>query len=64
MCELAKRITVPVVYGFYERWKLWRRYGSRAELCVLQKTWMSRIEGKDVLIVEDIIDSGRYIVLI
>ena len=37
MCELAKRITVPVSMDF---------------MCVT-------IEGKDVLIVEDIIDSGR-----
>lgn len=25
MCELAKRITVPGIYGLYVCWKLWRR---------------------------------------
>ena len=58
MCELAKRITVPVSMDFMAV----SSYGSVTESSghlKMIKDLDESIEGKDVLIVEDIIDSGR-----
>lgn len=58
MCELAKRITVPVSMDFMAV----SSYGSGTESSgslKMIKDLDESIEGKDVLIVEDIIDSGR-----
>lgn len=58
MCELAKRITVPVSMDFMAV----SSYGSGRESSghlKMIKDLDESIEGKDVLIVEDIIDSGR-----
>ena len=58
MCELAKRITVPVTYDFMSV----SSYGSGTSssgVVKIVKDLDQPIEGKDVLIVEDIIDSGR-----
>ena len=58
MCELAKRITVPVSLDFMSV----SSYGSSTKssgVVKIVKDLDESIEGKDVLIVEDIIDSGR-----
>lgn len=58
MCELAKRITVPVSMDFMAV----SSYGSGTESSgsiKMIKDLDESIEGKDVVIVEDIIDSGR-----
>ena len=58
MCELAKRITVPVEYDFMSV----SSYGggtTSSGIVKIVKDLDEAIEGKDVLIVEDIIDSGR-----
>lgn len=58
MCELAKRITVPVSLDFMSV----SSYGDRMSssgVVRIAKDLDESIEGKDVLIVEDIIDSGR-----
>lgn len=58
MCELAKRITVPVSMDFMAV----SSYGSGTESSgslKMIKDLDESIEGKEVLIVEDIIDSGR-----
>lgn len=58
MCELAKRITVPVSLDFMSV----SSYGSGTSssgVVRIAKDLDESIEGKDVLIVEDIIDSGR-----
>ena len=56
MCELAKRITVPVSLDFMSV----SSYGTASSGVVrIAKDLDESIEGKDVLIVEDIIDSGR-----
>lgn len=58
MCELAKRITVPVSMDFMSVGS----YGdgtSSSGVVRIVKDLDERLEGKDVLIVEDIIDSGR-----
>lgn len=57
-CELAKRVTVPVSLDFMSV----SSYGSGTEssgVVRIVKDLDESIEGKDVLIVEDIIDSGR-----
>ena len=57
-CELAKRITVPVTLDFMSV----SSYGSGTSssgVVRIVKDLDESIEGKDVLIVEDIIDSGR-----
>ena len=57
-CELAKRITVPVTLDFMSV----SSYGggtSSSGIVRIVKDLDESIEGKDVLIVEDIIDSGR-----
>ena len=58
MCELAKRITVDVSMDFMAV----SSYGSGTESSgnvKIVKDLDEPIEGKDVIIVEDIIDSGR-----
>lgn len=58
MCELAKRITVPVTMDFMSV----SSYGSGTKssgIVKIVKDLDQTIEGKDVLVVEDIIDSGR-----
>ena len=58
MCELAKRITVPVSMDFM----CVSSYGdgtTSSGVVRIAKDLDEAIEGKDVLIVEDIIDSGR-----
>ena len=58
MCELAKRISVPVSMDFMSV----SSYGDDTKSSGVVKIVQDldeAIEGKDVLIVEDIIDSGR-----
>ena len=58
MCELAKRITVPVTMDFMSV----SSYGdgtASSGVVKIAKDLDETLEGKDVLIVEDIIDSGR-----
>ncbi len=58
MCELAKRITVPVTFDFMSV----SSYGSGTSstgVVKLVKDLDEPLEGKHVIIVEDIIDSGR-----
>ena len=57
-CELAKRLTVPVTMDFMSI----SSYGGGTEssgIVKLVKDLDESLEGKNVLIVEDIIDSGR-----
>jgi len=58
MCELAKRITVPVSMDFMSV----SSYGDGTKssgIVKIVKDLDESIEGKHVLVVEDIIDSGR-----
>lgn len=58
MCELAKRIQVPVTMDFMAV----SSYGAGTKssgVVKIVKDLDQSIEGKDVLVVEDIIDSGR-----
>lgn len=58
MCELAKRISVPVSMDFMSVGS----YGdgtASSGVVRLVKDLDESLEGKDVLVVEDIIDSGR-----
>lgn len=58
MCELAKYITVPVTMDFMSV----SSYGdetSSSGVVKIVKDLDEPLEGKDVLVVEDIIDSGR-----
>lgn len=58
MCELAKRITVPVSLDFMSV----SSYGTQTKssgVVKIVKDLDDSIQGKDVLVVEDIIDSGR-----
>ena len=58
MCELAKRITVPVSLDFMSV----SSYGSDTKssgVIKIVKDLDEHVEGKDILVVEDIIDSGR-----
>ena len=57
-CELAKRITVPVTLDFMSV----SSYGDDTKssgVVKIVKDLDQPLEGKDVLVVEDIIDSGR-----
>lgn len=58
MCELAKRITVPVSMDFMAVSSYGGGTASSGSVKII-KDLDEAIEGKDVLIVEDIIDSGR-----
>lgn len=58
MCELAKRITVPVSLDFMSV----SSYGSDTKssgVIKIVKDLDDSIKDKDVLVVEDIVDSGR-----
>ena len=58
MCELAKRMTIPVTMDFMSV----SSYGNETKssgVVKLVKDLDDSIEGKDVLLVEDIMDSGR-----
>ena len=58
MCELAKRITVPVSLDFMSV----SSYGSETKssgVVKIVKDLDERIKAKNVLVVEDIVDSGR-----
>ncbi len=58
MCELAKRITIPVTLDFMSV----SSYGNDTKssgVVKIVKDLDEPLDGKDVLIVEDIIDSGR-----
>lgn len=58
MCELAKRITVPVSMDFMSL----SSYGSDTKssgIVRIVKDLDESVMGKDVLVVEDIVDSGR-----
>ena len=57
-CELAKRITVPVTIDFMSV----SSYGnekSSSGIVKIVKDLDESIEGRDVMVIEDIIDSGR-----
>ena len=58
LCELAKRITVPVSLDFMSV----SSYGSETKssgVVKIIKYLDEPIKGKDVLVIEDIVDSGR-----
>lgn len=58
MCELAKRITIPVSMDFMSV----SSYGdgtASSGIVKIAKDLDESLEGKDVIVVEDIIDSGR-----
>ncbi len=58
ICELAKRITVPVTLDFMQV----SSYGAETKssgVVRLSKDLDEPLQGKNVIIVEDIIDSGR-----
>ena len=58
MCELAKRITVPVSIDFMSV----SSYGGDTKSCgvvKIVKDLDETIKGKDVIVIEDIVDSGR-----
>ena len=58
MCELAKRVTVPISLDFMSI----SSYGDDTKssgVVKIIKDLDQPLEGKDVLVVEDIIDSGR-----
>ncbi|MCI9440466.1 MAG: hypoxanthine phosphoribosyltransferase [Ruminococcus sp.] len=58
MCELAKRITVPVSIDFMSVSSYGNATSSSGDIKI-KKDLDDPIEGKEVLVVEDIIDSGR-----
>ena len=58
MCELAKRITVPVSLDFMSV----SSYGGGTEssgIIKIVKDLDEALEGKNVIVIEDVIDSGR-----
>ena len=58
LCELAKRITVPVSFDFMSV----SSYGGETKssgIVKIVKDLDESIRGKDVIVVEDIVDSGR-----
>lgn len=58
MCELAKRITVPVSMDFMALSSYGDGTRSSGEITI-KKELDEAVTGKDVLVVEDIVDSGR-----
>lgn len=62
-CDLARCITVPVTIDFMSV----KSYGNEMHSCgtiKIEKDIEESIEGKDVLIVEDIIDTGQTLCLL
>ena len=57
-CELAKRVTIPVYLDFMSVASYGNGTESSGEV-IIKKDLDDSIEGQNVLIVEDIIDSGR-----
>ncbi|NLL71906.1 MAG: hypoxanthine phosphoribosyltransferase [Clostridiales bacterium] len=57
-CELAKRITIPVTMDFMSVSSYGDEFVSSGRVKIV-KDLDESIQGKDVLIIEDIIDSGR-----
>ena len=55
LCELAKRITVPVSLDFMSV----SSYGSDTKSSGVVKDLDESLKDKDVIVVEDIVDSGR-----
>jgi len=58
MCELAKRITVPVSMDFMSVSSYGSSTVSSGSIKII-KDLDESIQGKDVLIIEDIVDTGR-----
>lgn len=58
MCELAKRITVPVSLDFMSVSSYGKDTKSSGVVKIV-KDLDESLQGKDVLVVEDIVDSGR-----
>ena len=61
-CELAKRLTIPVTIDFMQVSSYGNDTRSSGKL-LIKKDLEESIEGLDVLIVEDIIDSGNTLSL-
>lgn len=57
-CELAKRLTIPVVFDFMQVSSYGNGTSTTGGVKII-KDLDSPIAGKDVLIIEDILDSGR-----
>ncbi len=57
-CDLAKRLTIPVTFDFMSVSSYGNETVSSGRVRIL-KDLDESIQGRDVLIVEDIIDSGR-----
>ena len=62
-CELAKNITVPVTMDFMRVSSYGEGMDSTGTISIDQDLNMS-IEGRHVLVVEDIVDSGRTLALL
>ena len=58
MCELAKHITVPVTFDFMAVSSYGNGHESSGALQIV-KDLDESVEGKDILVVEDIVDSGN-----
>lgn len=61
-CELAKRITIPVTMDFMTVSSYGNGTKSSGEL-IIKKDLDEEIEGRDCIIIEDIIDSGNTLSL-
>ena len=59
-CELAKRLTVPVIFDFMQVSSYGNGTSTTGSVKII-KDLDTPIAGKDVLIIEDILDSGRTI---
>lgn len=58
ICELAKRITVPVTMDFMSASSYGNEKNSSGVVKIV-KDLDDSLEGKDVIVVEDIVDTGR-----
>lgn len=58
MCELAKHITVPLTFDFMAVSSYGNGHESSGALQIV-KDLDESVEGKDILVVEDIVDSGN-----
>jgi hypoxanthine phosphoribosyltransferase len=61
-CELAKRITIPVTFDFMQVSSY--RSGTVGGEIEIKKELDEPLEGENVIIVEDIIDSGKTLSLL